>query len=378
LANYSYLSDGTKLSATDGSGKGLVYRGTFVYRKSSDDSSLTLESAAFSGGRMTPDGVLLHVTDYLGSVRAVVDGQTGELYKASDYSAFGSESEVETMQTAITPLGITLRDGYTGKENQNLDFSTNYTDFGARQYNPALRRWMTPDPLSEKYYGISPYAFCNNNPVRYVDVDGMDWWDKVAGYGIGLITDLVPGTGSLRDKYTPNDPSDYNMALRDVDLTMLAVGESMTKAGGAMMAGGATLAVTGVSVTVTTAGTAVIVGGPATVIGADIAVTGAATAGTGIMMMSNSSANQSQGYERGKASAASSSGKSINQLQHDVKKGKAPKGLKRFDRKHTEGGQEHVHFEDGSALNKDGSWKEGEYNLNKSQVKYLKDNGWDI
>ena len=175
LANYSYLSDGTKLSATDGSGKGLVYRGPFVYRKSSDDSSLTLESAAFSGGKMTPDGVLLHVTDYLGSIRAVVDGQTGELYKASGYSAFGDESEVGSMQTAPVPFGITLRDGYTGKENQNLDFSTNYTDFGARQYNPALRRWMTPDPLSEKYYGISPYAFCNNNPVNFVDLDGASW-----------------------------------------------------------------------------------------------------------------------------------------------------------------------------------------------------------
>lgn len=174
LVNYSYLSDGTKLSAHNDSGEGLVYRGPFVYRKSAGDnnSSLTLESAAFGGGRLTPDGALLYVTDYLGSVRTVVDGKTGELYKASDYSAFGDESEVGSMQTAPVPFGITLRDGYTGKENQNLDFSTNYTDFGARQYNPALRRWMTPDPLSEKYYGISPYAFCNNNPVNFVDPDG--------------------------------------------------------------------------------------------------------------------------------------------------------------------------------------------------------------
>ena len=179
LVNYSYLSDGTKLSAMDENGDGLEYRGPFVYRKSSDDSSLTLESAAFGGGRMTPDGVLLYVTDYLGSVRAVVDGQTGELYKASDYSAFGSESEVETMQTSIAPLGITLRDGYTGKENQTPDFSTNYTDFGARQYNPALRRWMTPDPLSEKYYGISPYAFCHDNPINRIDPDGRADWELV-------------------------------------------------------------------------------------------------------------------------------------------------------------------------------------------------------
>jgi hypothetical protein len=166
---------------------------------------------------------------------------------------------------------------------------------------------MTPDPLSEKYYGVSPYAFCNNNPVRYVDVDGMDWWDKAAGYGIGLFTDLVPGSGALRDKYTPNDPSDYNMALRDVDLTMFAVGEKMTKAGGTMMAGGAALAVTGVSATVTTAGVAVVVAGPVAAAGAEIAATGTATVATGAMMMANSATNQGQGYDRGKTNGDSAS-----------------------------------------------------------------------
>ena len=183
--NYSYLSDGTKLSALNGSGEGLVYRGPFVYRKSSGGnagSSLTLESAAFGGGRLTPDGALLYVTDYLGSVRAVVDGKTGELYKAAKYTAFGDEEQVmipasvstpaHQLATAVLPAGLTLRDGYTGKEAQNEDFGTCYTDFGARQYSPALRRWMTPDPLSEKYYGVSPYAFCNNNPVNFVDPDG--------------------------------------------------------------------------------------------------------------------------------------------------------------------------------------------------------------
>ena len=184
MVNYSYLSDGTKLSALDGSGEGLVYRGPFVYRKGAGNgnSSLTLESAAFGGGRLTPTGAMLYVTDYLGSVRAVVNGKTGELYKASDYSAFGEDSDVVVPQYGVTPAhqlataalpdGLTLRDGYTGKEGQNQDFNTSYTDFGARQYSPALRRWMTPDPLSEKYYGISPYAFCNNNPVNLVDPDG--------------------------------------------------------------------------------------------------------------------------------------------------------------------------------------------------------------
>ncbi len=192
LVNYSYLVDGTKLSALQDSGESLVYRGPFVYRKSAGlgNSSLTLESAAFGGGRLTPSGAMLYVTDYLGSVRAVVDGQSGELYKASDYSAFGEENAVIVPQhsiipsaplaTATLPDGTTIRDSYTGKEDQSHDFGTGYIDFGARQYNPSLRRWMTPDPLSEKYYGISPYTFCNNNPVNLVDHDGR-YFDKANG-----------------------------------------------------------------------------------------------------------------------------------------------------------------------------------------------------
>lgn len=141
-------------------------------------------------------------------------------------------------------------------------------------------------------------------PVRYVDVDGMGWWDKVAGYGIGLITDLVPGTGSLRDKYSPNDPSDYNIALRDVDLTMLAVGEPLTKTGGTIAIGSGVLAVAGVTATVTTAGTVVVVAGPVAVAGAKIAAAGTATAATGAMMMANSAANQGDGYDRGKSNVS--------------------------------------------------------------------------
>ena len=55
-------------------------------------------------------------------------------------------------------------------------------------YDPDLSRWTTPDPLAEKYYGISQYAYCNNNPVNFVDPDGEFpdiIWD-VANIGIGV------------------------------------------------------------------------------------------------------------------------------------------------------------------------------------------------
>ena len=45
-------------------------------------------------------------------------------------------------------------------------------DYGARNYEPVLSRFTTMDPLAEKYYSISPYAYCAGNPVMFVDPDG--------------------------------------------------------------------------------------------------------------------------------------------------------------------------------------------------------------
>lgn len=47
-------------------------------------------------------------------------------------------------------------------------------DYGARGYYPAIMRFTTIDPLAEKYYSISPYVYCMNNPIMYLDPDGMD------------------------------------------------------------------------------------------------------------------------------------------------------------------------------------------------------------
>ena len=226
LANYFYLSDGTKTRALKANGSGLVYRGPFVYRRGSD-GSLTFESASFSGGRLTSSGALLYVTDYLGSVRAVVNGSNGAIYKASDYSTFGSESEAGAMQTAPIPSGLTLRDAYTGKEAQTPDFTTGYTDFGARQYSPTLRRWMTPDPLSEKYYGVSPYAFCNNNPVNFVDPDGeFPLFSNIVGgfvsagveYGSQVIGNFF-SRGFSVDAFTDVDLFDIGVAFGEGFIT---------------------------------------------------------------------------------------------------------------------------------------------------------------
>ncbi|WP_255498807.1 RHS repeat-associated core domain-containing protein, partial [Dysgonomonas sp. ZJ709] len=48
----------------------------------------------------------------------------------------------------------------------------NMYDYHARQMEPGTGRFMSVDPLAEKYYNISPYAYVKNNPLKYIDPDG--------------------------------------------------------------------------------------------------------------------------------------------------------------------------------------------------------------
>ncbi|MGM9802954.1 MAG: RHS repeat-associated core domain-containing protein, partial [Muribaculaceae bacterium] len=50
-------------------------------------------------------------------------------------------------------------------------------DSQARWYDSLLGRTSTMDPLAEKYYGLSPYAWCAGNPVKFVDENGQEFGD---------------------------------------------------------------------------------------------------------------------------------------------------------------------------------------------------------
>ncbi len=63
---------------------------------------------------------------------------------------------------------------FNGKE---LDEETGLYYYGARYYDPNLSLWLSVDPLAEKYPNISSYAYCNNNPVKFVDPDGREAWE---------------------------------------------------------------------------------------------------------------------------------------------------------------------------------------------------------
>ncbi len=167
-ASYTYLSDGTKLSVTDANGTGYDYLGSLTYSKSGN--LRTLESTDFSRGRIVKSGnsttPYYYIADHLGSTRVILDNSQNVLWR-SDYYPYG------TLHNSGNSYPITIPNRYTfsGKEEQTTG-TLDLLDFGARDYDRTLCRWLQQDPLSSKYPGISQYVYCVNNPVKYVDPDG--------------------------------------------------------------------------------------------------------------------------------------------------------------------------------------------------------------
>ena len=107
---------------------------------------------------------------------------------------------------AIIPISTNVGDPYKykfgGKEYQE-EFDVNLYDFGARNYDAALGRWMNVDPLAEDYYSQSSYQYTLNNPIVYIDPDGMKvdmtHLMKTGNEGlqtaIGMLFDLIEQTG---------------------------------------------------------------------------------------------------------------------------------------------------------------------------------------
>ena len=109
--------------------------------------------------------------DHLGNNREVVDS-AGVVRQVTSYYPFGTPytDPAAVMNANMQPYK------YNGKELDRMHGLDAY-DFGARMYFADRMQWGTVDPLCEKYYNVSPYAYCENNPIRKKDPFGMKWED---------------------------------------------------------------------------------------------------------------------------------------------------------------------------------------------------------
>ncbi len=137
-----------------------------------------------------------NIKDHLGNIRLTygMNMEKGKIYilEENHYYPFGMKHEkynsdkyeyVEISKEdggyliGIEPLGPQQRRSYqykyNGKEFQD-ELGLNFYDYGARNYDPALGRWMNIDPLAEKYPNINPYSYTFNDPINHIDPDGRD------------------------------------------------------------------------------------------------------------------------------------------------------------------------------------------------------------
>ncbi|QKJ31795.1 peptidoglycan DD-metalloendopeptidase family protein [Mucilaginibacter mali] len=131
------------------------------------------------------------LTDHLGNSRVSFDSSHGGTAptQVNDYYPFGL---VASQPTTTSPPNKYL---YNNKELQD---GLNQYDYGARFYDPVIGRWTSVDPLAEEGKRWSPYAYCYDDPLGKIDIDGMIPW-PLKGYAIVNKKDVTNGGWNLKN-----------------------------------------------------------------------------------------------------------------------------------------------------------------------------------
>ena len=163
--SYIYTSSGEKLATRVGSSL-TYYRGPLVY---SGNNLLYLVHPEGLTRKSTIGFVYYYAKrDHLGSTRVLCHASGNTL--------------VADQTTGYYPFGLAHGHGnlnlnrylFSGKELQDQSLGGKLLglyDFGSRFYDPTLGRWFNVDPKLEF---VSPYGYCANNPVLYIDPNGED------------------------------------------------------------------------------------------------------------------------------------------------------------------------------------------------------------
>ncbi len=124
-------------------------------------------------------GYVYQYKDHLGNVRlsytdtdASGDISQDEIIQENHYMPFGLKMRGFNNVVNSNGNSVAEKRMFGGKE-YNEELGLNWYDITARNYDPALGRWMNLDPKAEEMRRHSPYNYAFNNPIYFLDPDGM-------------------------------------------------------------------------------------------------------------------------------------------------------------------------------------------------------------
>jgi RHS repeat-associated protein len=140
------------------------------------DDNPKLRAGVIGNGNDNPELYQFYYhSDHLGSTSLITD-LDGNVVQHVEYVPFGEVFIEERNNKWNTPYLFNAKE---------LDEETGLYYYGARYYDGRTATWLGVDPMWEKYPNSSTYAYCVQNPVKFVDPDGQDHYYTEDGVYLG-------------------------------------------------------------------------------------------------------------------------------------------------------------------------------------------------
>lgn len=166
--------------------KGWLYQGQLTPVAELDGTGTVVSRFVYATGINVPDYVVQGdstyrlIRDHLGSVRLVVNVQSGSVAQRIDYDEFGVESQ--NTNPGFQPFGFAggLAEPQTG-----------LVRLGARDYEPSSGRWTAKDPSGFGGGSANLYVYAVNDPLNLVDFTGYSAVSAIKSFAVGVVTGFV-------------------------------------------------------------------------------------------------------------------------------------------------------------------------------------------
>ncbi len=166
LQEEHYIYNGNQVAA-DLDSSGDVIR-SYTWGPGIDNLlAMTVYSISTGSTNLTAS-TLYPIKDHQNSVLAFTDA-SGTIVETYEYDAYGDTKVFNASGTELTESAIGNRYMWQGRE---YDAETGLYYFRARWYNPQTGRWLSKDPIGISG-GLNLYVFCGNNPVNFIDPNGL-------------------------------------------------------------------------------------------------------------------------------------------------------------------------------------------------------------